>query len=155
MKIFVDADSCPPQIREIVVRAAKREGIETCFIANRVIPLPKEERVRMIVVPKGEGSADERIVADIGFEDIVITRDIPLASRCVEKKALVLNDRGAVYTENNIRERLSLRNIMKDFREAGLLSDGERSFGPREVKSFADAFDRELRKNLKRFSKGT
>jgi len=147
--IFVDADSCPPQIRQIVVRAAKREGVRAVFVANRNIPLSASDAVSMVLVSPKEGSADDYIVSVIGREDIVITRDIPLAARCIEREALVLNDRGMVYTENNIRERLSVRNIMKDFREAGLLSDGERTFGQKEIKAFADAFDRELRKRIR------
>ena len=149
MRIFVDADSCPPRVREIVAAAAAREGIEAVFAANRQIPLPDEEVITMVTVPAGEGEADAFIVNESIPGDLAVTRDIPLAAELVEKGITVLNDRGEVYDRNNIRERLSIRDLMKDFREAGIMPDAQKSFSMKDIRLFANAFDRELRKLIK------
>jgi len=149
MKIWVDADSVPVRVREIIIKACRREKIAACFVANRKIPLEEAEEITFIVVPATEGSADARILAEVEPEDLVVTRDIPLAADLVEKEIVVLNDRGTLYTPENVRERLSMRNFMKDLRELGLPIDESGKFGSKDVQAFANAFDRELRKKLK------
>ncbi len=149
MTVWVDADSCPQRVREIVIRAAARRGVPAVFVANRRIPLPKNGRVSAVVVPKGDDSADLHITDRAAPGDLVITRDIPLAAQLVEKNVRVINDRGDVFTAENIRERLSVRNFMKDLRDAGLYESPSGGFGPREIRLFSDAFDRELTRILK------
>ena len=149
MKIYVDADSCPQPVREIIARAAVKRGIETEFAANRKIPVPEHELLKMIVVEKGEGVADRYIIDSIEAGDLVVTRDIPLAAELIERRAVVINDRGDQFTPENIRERLSIRDIMKDFRDIGIMPEKESTFGRRETQAFAAAFDRELTKLLK------
>jgi uncharacterized protein YaiI (UPF0178 family) len=149
MKIWVDADSVPVRVREIIIKACRREGVNACFVANREIPLDDALEISSVIVPATEGSADAYILAEVLPEDLVVTRDIPLAADLVEKKIVVLNDRGRIYTPENVRERLSMRNFMKDLREQGLPIDKAGKFGPKEVQEFANAFDRELRKKLK------
>ncbi|MDR3338360.1 MAG: DUF188 domain-containing protein [Treponema sp.] len=149
MKIFVDADSCPRQARELVLRSAKRTGRSAVFAANRPIPGIAGTEAVMELCPPGEGSADNRIVELARPGDMVITRDIPLASRLVAGGILVMDDRGRVYTENNIRERLSIRNFMVDLAESGLGAERIASYGKKELKAFADSFDRELNRLLK------
>jgi uncharacterized protein YaiI (UPF0178 family) len=149
MTVWVDADSCPSRVREIVTRAAARRGVAAIFVANRRIPLPKNKKVSSVVVPAGADSADAHISERAEPGDLVITRDIPLAAELVEKNVRVINDRGDVFTAENIRERLSVRNFMKDLRDSGLFESSSGGFGPREIRLFSDAFDRELTKMLK------
>jgi uncharacterized protein YaiI (UPF0178 family) len=143
MKIFVDADSCPRQARELVLRAAERTGIPAVFAANRPIPGIRGNAV-MEICPPGEGAADNRIAALARPGDLVITRDIPLARRLVEASILVLDDRGRVYTAENIRERLSLRDFMVGLAESGLGAERTANYGRRELKAMADSLDRVL-----------
>ncbi|MDR2305374.1 MAG: DUF188 domain-containing protein [Treponema sp.] len=149
MKIYVDADSCPRACRELIVKRAGKEGLTAVFAANRPIPGISGEYIVMEICASGEGAADDRIVELAGPEDLVITRDIPLASRLVDKGVAVLDDRGGSYTAENIRERLSMRNFMVDLAESGLGMKRSAVYGKKELKSFADAFDRVLAQLLK------
>jgi uncharacterized protein YaiI (UPF0178 family) len=145
VKILVDADSCPRAARELVLRAAERRGLDAVFAANRPIPGLRGRAV-MELCPPGEGAADERLVELARPGDLVVTRDIPLAARLVERGIAVMDDRGRVYTTENIRERLSLRNFAVDLARRGL--DGERNpaYGKRETRAMADSLDRLLTK---------
>ena len=145
MKIWVDSDSCPRQIRHIIIRASLRVKIEIVFVANRIIPDVDNEWSSMQLVPDGEGEADKYIYENSSNGDIVITRDIPLASDLVKKGLLVLDDRGNVYTADNIGERLSIRNAMTELRSYGVMSRSTGTMNNRDVKLFANAFDKELR----------
>jgi uncharacterized protein YaiI (UPF0178 family) len=139
MKIFVDADSCPKPVRDIVLRAAKR----TCgvvFAANRPIPGIGDEE--MCVCSPESGSADNAIAERAGPGDIVVTRDIPLAARLVKTGSAVLDDRGRIYTAENIREKLSVRNFTVGLAENGMDFNREANYGKRELKAFADSLDR-------------
>jgi uncharacterized protein YaiI (UPF0178 family) len=157
MKIFVDADSCPRAARDIVLRAAQRTGVKAFFAANRAIPgIPGadesssgESTAEMLIFPPGDNSADNGIAALARPGDLAVTRDIPLASRLVEAGIAVLDDRGRIYTTENIRERLSLRNFTVGLAESGLDFERTANYGKKELKAFADSFDRLLAKLLK------
>jgi hypothetical protein len=149
MKILVDSDSCPRPARESVVRASKRTGITAIFAANRPIPGIEGPTVRMELCPAGEGAADDRIVELAERGDLAVTRDIPLAARLVERSIRVIDDRGTVYTRENIRERLSLRDFMVGLADNGLGAARINTYGNRELKAFADGFDRELTKLMR------
>lgn len=149
MKIWVDADSCPKPVREIVERAAIRLAVPLVYTANRKIPMEENELFSMVVTDAGDQSADLYIVENAEADDLVITRDIPLADQLVEREITVLNDRGVLYTRENIKERLSVRNFMYELREYGGGVERHSVFGPKEKQAFANAFDRELRKMLK------
>ncbi|MDR2486063.1 MAG: DUF188 domain-containing protein [Treponema sp.] len=144
MKIFVDADSCPRPAREAVLRASARTGVQAVFAANRPIPGITGDTVMMEICPCEEGAADNRILQSARPGDLVLTRDIPLANRLVEAAIAVLDDRGQVYTKENIRARLSLRDFMVALAENGLGGPRAASYGKRELKAFADSFDRIL-----------
>jgi uncharacterized protein YaiI (UPF0178 family) len=146
LKIFVDADSCPRPARELVLRTAKRRGLTAVFAANRPIPGLEGENAVMEQCPPGEGAADDRIVGLSLRGDLVITRDIPLAKRLVEKGVQVLDDRGRAYTRENIGERLSLRNFMVGLAGSGLHPDRSAAYGKKELKAMADSLDRILAK---------
>jgi uncharacterized protein YaiI (UPF0178 family) len=148
MKILVDADSCPKPARELILRNSSRRGIRAIFVANRPIPGIVEPG-RMELCPPGEGAADNRIVELAEPGDLAITRDIPLASRLVDASVLVIDDRGQTYTRENIRERLSLRDFMVGLAENGLGAERIALYGKRELKAFADGFDRVLTKLIR------
>jgi uncharacterized protein YaiI (UPF0178 family) len=155
VKILVDADSCPRPARETVLRAAARTGVRVVFAANRPIPGVKGETTVMELCPPGEGSADDRLVELARPGDLALTRDIPLAGRLVEAEVFVMDDRGRVYTKENIREQLSLRNFMLDLANHGLAGDRWASYSRRELKAFSDAFDRALSRLIREENAGT
>ncbi|MDR0997497.1 MAG: DUF188 domain-containing protein [Treponema sp.] len=146
MKILVDADSCPRPARDLIIRAARRTGLTAIFAANRPIPGLRGDTVIMELCPPGDGSADNRVVDLARQGDVVITRDIPLAQRLVEKDVTVMDDRGTVYSRENIRERLSLRNFMVGLANNGLDPERSASYGKQELKAMADSLDRLLAK---------
>jgi hypothetical protein len=150
MKILVDADSCPKAARDLVLRRAATLKIQIIFAANR--PIPDTKGAQMIICPNTENSADDRIVELAGGADLVVTRDIPLAKRLVEKGVFVIDDRGRVFSLNNINELLSLRNFTVGLANNGLGIERTAHYGKKELKSFADSLDRML---TKRFLRGT
>lgn len=145
MKIWVDSDSCPRQIRQIILRASVRVEIKTIFVANRQIPDVETIWSSMCLVPLGEGEADKYIYENSIKGDIAITRDIPLAADLVKGGLLVLDDRGSVFTADNIGERLSMRNAMTELRSYGVMSKSSGTMNNKNVQQFANAFDKELR----------
>jgi uncharacterized protein YaiI (UPF0178 family) len=147
VKILVDADSCPRAARELVLRATKRAGLTAIFAANRLIPGLEDV---MELCPPGEGTADDRIVELARQGDLVVTRDIPLANRLVEQNIAVMDDRGNVYSRENIRERLSLRNFMVDLANSGLAPERIPSYGKKEVQAMANSLDRILTRLCRR-----
>jgi hypothetical protein len=148
MTIWVDADSFPKRLRTIVCRAALRTRTGAVFISDRKLQDIKGDYLQNVVVPHGSGEADEELVLRVEPGDLAITHDIPLAARLVEKGAVVLDDRGNLFTAENIRERLSIRDLMEYFRLAGIQTDGMISPGEREIRAFAGALDRELTRLL-------
>ncbi|MCR4939148.1 MAG: DUF188 domain-containing protein [Treponemataceae bacterium] len=150
--IWVDADSCPVDARNIIIRFTKRLQIKTFFVANRDISIPKSVFFEMIVTDATPDAADNIIVERIQQNDIAITRDIPLASRLVEKQITTINDRGTLFTPENIHEKLSIRNFNKVLYDNGLISEKSSTFGKKEVNLFANCLDREIQKKLRRLS---
>jgi uncharacterized protein YaiI (UPF0178 family) len=144
VKILVDADSCPVPVRETVLRASLRTGVRAVFAANRMIPGIGGGTTVMELCPPGEDSADDRITALAEPGDLAVTRDIALAARLVEGAVTVIDDRGRVFDRENIRECLSLKDFMAGIAEYGLGSGRGGSYGKRELKAFAAAFDRLL-----------
>lgn len=149
MTIWVDADSCPGPVRAVISRAAARTGVPAVYVANRPIPFPPADSARMEVVSAQEGSADDWICLNARPGDLCITRDIPLAARLIELEIAVINDRGTRYDRNNIGPRLSERNMMKEFRERGLMPEKQGSYSAKELQTFANQFDRTLTRLLK------
>jgi hypothetical protein len=150
MTIWIDADSCPKDVRDVIVRAGTKRGIHCVFVANKKIPLPSAPFISFVKVPEGADQADSYIKEHLKSGDIVITRDILLAADLVPRGITVLNDRGEVFTRENIGEKVSLRNISLKLRQEGLLDNGDKTFGKKEIKAFADTFDRELTRKLKK-----
>ena len=144
MQIWVDADACPQVIKEILYRAADRAQVLTTLVANTALRTPASDFIRTVRVPKGFDVADDRIVEQVQPGDLVITADIPLAAAIIERGGHALDPRGELYSEDNVRERLAIRNLMQSLRSNGELVDGPAPFGPRERRLFANHLDRLL-----------
>lgn len=146
MTIFVDADSCPVRVREIICKAACRIKCCAVFAANRPIPLPKAPFVRMAVTDTAEQAADAYILQNAAKGDLTVTRDIPLAKLLVDKGITVINDRGTCFTEDNIDSLVSARNFMYELQANGLKPETAGSFGAKEIRKFAGCLDTHLSK---------
>ena len=149
MKFFVDSDSCPSQVREIIVKAAERTKSASFFVANHKIPHGINAYTHDIIVEEGKDKADDYIVEHATVRDFAVTRDILLAERLVEKKVAVVNDRGTQYTAENIRERVSIRNYMLELAQNGLKTEEVSTFGKKELYQFANAFDALVTRKLR------
>lgn len=148
MKILVDADAIPLPIREILFRAAERTRIPLILVANVVIKHPKSELISAIVAAAGPDEADDVIAGMVEPGNLVITSDIPLAARAIEKGGTVIDTRGALYTSANIKERLSMRNLMEELRNTGIDTGGPAPFSAADRHSFANQLDKFLVKLL-------
>ncbi|OOC49378.1 MULTISPECIES: YaiI/YqxD family protein [Thioalkalivibrio] len=149
MKIWVDADACPAVIKEILFRAAKRTGVPVTLVANQPMRTPPSKLIDSIQVGAGFDVADNEIVRRLGAGDLVITADIPLAADVIENGGQALNPRGELYTPDNIRERLSMRDFMDTLRSSGVETGGPAALGPRDRQAFGNALDRWLAQNVK------
>jgi uncharacterized protein len=149
MKIYVDADAFPNVLKKIVFRNAERRNLEVIFVANKYIKLPVNPIFKSLVVPGGHDFADDRIVELMEPGDLVITADIPLADRVVSQNGFAANPRGQMYTEANIKESLSMRNLFTQLREAGEISGGAPTFNKKNIADFTNLLDRFLTKHCK------
>ena len=149
MRMWVDADACPGPIKEIIYRAAERLRIETTLVANMLLRTPPSPYIRALQVPRGFDVADNEIVRRIETGDLVITQDIPLASDVIMRGAHAMNPRGELYTTENIRERLEMRNFLDELRGSGVQTGGPEPFSHADRKRFADQLDRFLAKHNK------
>lgn len=145
MKIWIDADAAPRDVKEIVFRAAKRLSIETILVANRRLPVPPGNPfVSAVRVDGGPDVADRYIAEAAQPGDIAVTADIPLAAILVERRVQVIDPRGEEYTRENVGERLHVRDFMDSLRGAGVETGGARPYGAREKQAFAGTLDRLL-----------
>ena len=144
MTIWVDADACPGVIKEILFRAAERTGTRVTLVANQPVRTPPSRLIDSLQVSSGFDVADDEIVRRVEPGDLVITADIPLASEVMEKGGQALNPRGELYTKDNIRTRLNMRDFMDTMRSSGVQTGGPPPLGPREKQAFANNLDRLL-----------
>ena len=149
MKIWVDADACPVVIKDILYRAAERTGLALTLVANQPMQIPKSRHINAIRVAAGFDVADNEIVKRLAAGDLVITGDIPLAAEVIEKGGLALSPRGELYTANNIRARLNMRDFMETLRSSGVDTGGPPALSQRDRKAFADHLDKLLIKHVK------
>jgi uncharacterized protein YaiI (UPF0178 family) len=145
-KIWVDADACPKVIKEILFRAAERVGVPVILVANQPIQVPRSRHIRSVQVAAGFDVADNHIVQQLETGDLVITADIPLAAEVIDKGGLALNPRGELYTEDNIRQRLNMRDFMDTLRGSGVDTGGPAAFSQADRQAFANQLDRLLAK---------
>ncbi|WP_028225610.1 YaiI/YqxD family protein [Paraburkholderia ferrariae] len=144
MQVLVDADACPVVIKDMLFRAARRTEVSVTLVANQYLRTPPSPFIKSIQVPAGFDVADARIVELAVSGDLVITADIPLAAAVIEKGAHVLDPRGNWLTKDNIQERLTVRDVMDQLRNAGVDTGGPAPFSPRDSKTFAGELDRFL-----------
>lgn len=146
MKIWVDADACPVVIKEILFRAAERKALELILVANQVLSVPRSRYISTLKVKAGFDVADNEIVSRVSAGDLVITSDIPLAAEVIEKGSVALSGRGELFTVENIRARLNMRDFMDTLRSSGIQTGGPPPLSKQDRKSFADHLDRLLEK---------
>ncbi len=147
VQIWVDADATPLVIKEILYRAADRAQIVTTLIANMPLRIPPSAFIKTVRVPKGFDVADHYIVQHLEPGDLVITADIPLAAEVIKRAAHAIDPRGDLYSEDNVDERLAMRNLMQQLRSTGDNIGGPRPFGSSDRQRFANQLDRFLTRN--------
>jgi len=144
MKIWVDADACPVVIKDMLFRAADRVQVEVTLVANQFIQTPPSRYIKFIQVGRGFDVADNEIIRHVEAGDLVITGDIPLAAKVIEKGGYTLNHRGELYTENNIRESLNIRDFMDTLRSSGIQTGGPNALNQNDRQAFANHLDKFL-----------
>ncbi len=150
MKLWIDADAAPRDVKEIAFRAAKRLELETVLVANQRLPVPPgNPYVSAVRVEGGPDVADRYIAEHAAPGDVAVTADIPLAAVLVEKRVTAIDPRGEEYTPENVGERLAVRDFMDGLRGAGVETGGSRPYGPKDKQAFAGALDRVLTRALR------
>ena len=149
MQIYVDADACPKVIKEILYKVINRLKVNMTLVADQFMQIPQSQYVKFLKVPSGIDSADDKIVELTEAGDLIITADIPLADKIVTKGAFAINPRGELYTEQNIKERLAIRDIAEEIRNTGIEFGGPPPFSPKDREKFTNQLDRFLTKQLK------
>lgn len=144
MKIWVDADACPVVIKDILFKAAERTHTKMTLVANQMIRTPPSRFISSIQVASGFDVADDEIVERLTSGDLVITGDIPLAADVIAKGGYALSPRGELFTKENIKARLNIRDFMDTLRGSGINTGGPPALGPQDRKAFADHLDRLL-----------
>lgn len=147
MTIWIDGDACPKVIKEIICRAAVRARINTYFISNHWVALPPSPFIKRYLVQQGFDKADSYIIEQLQPEDLVITADIPLAHAIIQAQASALSPRGELFTKENIKQILALRNFHEELRSCQLLSGGHTSLSTKEMHLFASHLDKWIAKN--------
>ncbi|KYG18925.1 hypothetical protein SE92_00470 [Bradyrhizobium sp. AT1] len=147
-RIYVDADACP--VKDEIYRVALRHGVPVSVVAGNFIRVPHDPLIERIAAGSGMDAADDWIVERVKPGDVVVTSDIPLASRCVKAGADVIAPNGKPFTEESIGMTLAVRNLMTDLRSAGEVTGGPRSFSPRDRSTFLSALDQTLRRIQRR-----
>jgi len=148
MKIWVDADACPVPVKEMLFRAAERMQITTTLVANSLMQVPKSTYISSVKVDSGADVADAWIVEHLSEKDLVITGDIPLADKVIQKGGFALSPRGEVFTPDNIKSRLSMRDLMDELRQSGVHGGGQAAFNHKDRKNFANKLDQLLTRHM-------
>ena len=140
--LFVDADGCP--VKEEIYRVAKRYQLDVTLVSNAWMRIPREVWLTQVVVPGGLDAADDWIVEHVTENDVVISDDIPLASRSLKKGALVLSPRGRVHTEDSIGDALASRDLLSQLRDLGTMTGGPAPFEKRDRSRFLERLDQAI-----------
>jgi uncharacterized protein len=152
-RIYVDADACP--VKDEIYRVATRLGVPVSVVAGQFIRVPQDPLIERIAAGSGMDAADDWIAKRAGHGDVVITADIPLASRCVKAGAEVIAPTGKPFSEASIGMTLAVRNLMTDLRSSGEITGGPRSFSPRDRSAFISALDQTIRRIQRRRAEQT
>jgi uncharacterized protein len=148
MQIFIDADACP--VKEEAAKVASRHGLNIHYVSNSHMRLPFGENVKRVVVAEGADAADDWIVEKVEAGDIVVTADIPLASRAHKKGASVISNVGKSFTEDSIGMALAMRNLMTHLRETTDMRGNNAAFSPRDRSQFLQEIERVVQQQKKR-----
>ena len=146
MRLFIDGDAFPNLLKAIVLRAIEKQKIDTIVIANKKINIGTSNHIKYIIVNQGADEADDKIVEMLEINDLVITADIPLANRTIEKSAHAIDHRGAMYTQDNIKQYLAIRNLMQEIRDSGEITKGPAPFNQKDAQQFANSLNSFLQK---------
>ncbi|MGV2874044.1 YaiI/YqxD family protein [Colwellia sp. E150_009] len=149
MKIWVDADACPTVIKDILFKAAERTKIHTTLVANHHLRIPPSSVIHFMQVGSGFDIADDEIVKRVEKNDLVITADIPLADEVISKSGIALSPRGELFTKENIKSRLNVRDFMDTMRASGIQTGGPAALNQSDRQNFANHLDRLLMRYLK------
>jgi hypothetical protein len=152
-RIYVDADACP--VKDEIYRVAIRLGVPVSVVAGQFIRVPQDPLIERVAAGSGMDAADDWIAERAGPGDVVITSDIPLASRCVKAGADVIAPTGKPFSEASIGMTLAVRNLMTDLRSSGEITGGPRSFSPRDRSAFISALDQTIRRIQRRRAEQT
>ncbi|SHN90973.1 hypothetical protein BHECKSOX_1165 [Bathymodiolus heckerae thiotrophic gill symbiont] len=146
-QIWIDADSCPVAIKEILFKAADRTQTQITLVANHALHLPPSRYLSFIQVPAGFDVADNEIVKRLNSGDLVVTSDIPLADEVITKGATALSPRGELFNANNIKSKLSMRDFMDVIRSSGVQTGGPSPLSQADRQNFANHLDRWFNQN--------
>ena len=147
LKIFVDGDAFPNLLKPILFRSIERLKLETFVIANKKVDIGKSKYITYMIVDAGADEADHKIVEMVTDDDLVITADIPLADRVISKNAHAIDHRGELYSVDNIKQYLAMRNLMDKIRESGEITKGPKPFGIKDAHEFANQLNAFLTKH--------
>ena len=146
MRLFIDGDAFPNLLKIIILRAIEKQKIDTIVVANKKINIGTSNYIKYIIVDQGADEADDKIVEMLEENDLVITADIPLADRTIEKNAHAIDHRGAMYTKDNIKQYLAIINLMQDIRDSGEITKGPAPFNQKDAQQFANSLNNFLQK---------
>ena len=149
MQIWIDGDACPKAIKEILFRAAIRKQTYLIVVSNHYVPTPLSPLIKKYQVSQGFDVADKYILDNMNSGDLVITADIPLADATITRGGFALNPRGEVYSTQNIKQHLAMRNLNESLRGCNLLTGGPAKLGQKEVREFAKSLDKLMAKIIR------
>lgn len=144
MRVWIDADACPKQAKDQVIKFALKRQFEVLLVAGQSQVKPTYSLVKLIVVPSGPDAAGDYLVEHAMPGELVICSDVPLADRLVKKGVAALDPRGKEFDAQNMGDRLAVRNLFTDLRDQGQMSGGQPPYGDREKQAFANSLDRIL-----------
>jgi len=144
MTLWIDADACPRDAKELIYRASARLGLRCVMVANSALAIPRQPNLSTVQVGRGLNVADDYIAAQAIRSDVAVTADVPLAAQLVRKGVVVLDPRGEEFTPDNVEERLAMRDLMQELRDSGVATGGPKPFDARTKQQFANALDRVL-----------
>jgi len=146
LKVYVDGDAFPNLLKPILFRSIERLGLQTFVIANKKINIGKSKNITYMIVEAGADEADHKIVEMVEEGDLVITADIPLADRVISKNAHAIDHRGELYSVDNIKQYLAMRDLMEKIRESGEITRGPKPFSQKDAHEFANQLNSFLTK---------
>jgi len=138
MRLYIDGDALPNLLKPIILRTIDRVGIPAIVIANKKINIGTSKLIKYIIVEQGSDKADDLIVDMVKSGDLIITADIPLADRVISKQAHAIDHRGTLYSSENIKQYLAMRNLMEEIRDSGEMTRGPKPFNKKDVHAFAN-----------------